>query len=136
MQPGTNFCIRVRSLAHAGWFPEYTITEDYALGMELKSRGYKVRRAAVRPVLWVASQVRGTICSAPQCPFICVTVPFQMCPTAPAPIQATYLMEYLAMGEAPDEIRNVSVAQHKSHPLSIPQSVMHVVSVFWLFFLT
>jgi cellulose synthase/poly-beta-1,6-N-acetylglucosamine synthase-like glycosyltransferase len=33
---GTNFCIRVRALAHCGWFPEYTITEDYALGMELK----------------------------------------------------------------------------------------------------
>jgi cellulose synthase/poly-beta-1,6-N-acetylglucosamine synthase-like glycosyltransferase len=40
---GTNFCLRVRALAHCGWFPEYTITEDYALGMELKSRGYKVR---------------------------------------------------------------------------------------------
>ncbi|KAL6758967.1 hypothetical protein V8C86DRAFT_3133901, partial [Haematococcus lacustris] len=38
---GTNFCIRARALSHCGWFPEYTITEDYALGMELKSRGYK-----------------------------------------------------------------------------------------------
>lgn len=44
-----------------GWFPEYTITEDYALSMELKSAGFKGR----------------------------------------------YLSEYLAVGEAPDEIRNV-----------------------------
>ncbi|GFH10434.1 uncharacterized protein HaLaN_05744, partial [Haematococcus lacustris] len=58
---GTNFCIRTRALAHCGWFPEYTITEDYALGMELKCHGY----------------------------------------------QATYLMLYLAVGEAPEEIRNV-----------------------------
>ncbi|KAJ9528567.1 hypothetical protein QJQ45_020457, partial [Haematococcus lacustris] len=58
---GTNFCIRARALAHCDWFPEYTITEDYALGMELKSRGYK----------------------------------------------ATYLNDYIAVGEAPEEIRNV-----------------------------
>lgn len=44
-----------------GWFPEYTITEDYALSMEFKSAGFKGR----------------------------------------------YLAEYLAVGEAPDEIRNV-----------------------------
>ncbi len=58
---GTNFCIRARALAHCGWFPDYTITEDYALGMELKTRGY----------------------------------------------HASYLMLYLAEGEAPEEIRNV-----------------------------
>ena len=44
-----------------GWFPEYTITEDYALSMELKAAGFKGR----------------------------------------------YLPEYLAVGEAPDEIRDV-----------------------------
>jgi hypothetical protein len=49
------------SQCHCGWFPDYTITEDYALGMELKTRGYR----------------------------------------------ATYLMLYLAEGEAPEEIRNV-----------------------------
>jgi cellulose synthase/poly-beta-1,6-N-acetylglucosamine synthase-like glycosyltransferase len=58
---GTNFCLRARSLAAVGWFPEYTITEDYALSMELKSAGFK----------------------------------------------GTYLNEYLAVGEAPDEVRNV-----------------------------
>ncbi len=26
---GTNFCIRARALCHCGWFPDYTITEDY-----------------------------------------------------------------------------------------------------------
>jgi cellulose synthase/poly-beta-1,6-N-acetylglucosamine synthase-like glycosyltransferase len=27
----------------AGWFPEYTITEDYALSMELKLAGFRGR---------------------------------------------------------------------------------------------
>jgi endoglucanase len=58
---GTNFCIRARCLAQVGWFPEYTITEDYALSMELKMEGVKGR----------------------------------------------YLSEYLAVGEAPTEVRNV-----------------------------
>lgn len=40
---GTNFCIRARALATVGWFPEYTITEDYALSMELKMAGLKGR---------------------------------------------------------------------------------------------
>jgi len=58
---GTNFCIRCCPLADCGWFPTYTITEDYALGMILKRKGYK----------------------------------------------AGYLNEYLAIGEAPEEIRNI-----------------------------
>ena len=53
--------LRTRALAHCGWFPEYTITEDFALGMELKKKGYR----------------------------------------------ATYLLAYLAEGEAPDEVRNI-----------------------------
>lgn len=39
---GTNFCLRVHPLADCGWFPDYSITEDYTLGMELKAKGYKV----------------------------------------------------------------------------------------------
>jgi hypothetical protein len=31
------------SAAQAGWFPEYTITEDYALSMELKLAGFRGR---------------------------------------------------------------------------------------------
>lgn len=58
---GTNFCLRSFPLADCGWFPTFTITEDYALGMLLKARGYK----------------------------------------------AGYLNEYLAIGEAPEEIRNI-----------------------------
>jgi hypothetical protein len=58
---GTNFCIRAAPLADCGWFPTYTITEDYALGIELKKRDYK----------------------------------------------AVYINEYLAVGEAPEEIRNI-----------------------------
>jgi cellulose synthase/poly-beta-1,6-N-acetylglucosamine synthase-like glycosyltransferase len=58
---GTNFCLRCFPLADCGWFPTFTITEDYALGMMLKAKGYK----------------------------------------------AGYLNEYLAIGEAPEEIRNI-----------------------------
>jgi cellulose synthase/poly-beta-1,6-N-acetylglucosamine synthase-like glycosyltransferase len=31
------------ALLQAGWFPEYTITEDYALSMELKLAGFRGR---------------------------------------------------------------------------------------------
>jgi endoglucanase len=58
---GTNFALRANALCHCGWFPTYTITEDYALGMELKRLGYT----------------------------------------------AVYLKEYLAYGEAPEEMRNI-----------------------------
>lgn len=40
---GTNFCLRVHPLAECGWFPDYSITEDYTLGMELKAKGFKAR---------------------------------------------------------------------------------------------
>jgi cellulose synthase/poly-beta-1,6-N-acetylglucosamine synthase-like glycosyltransferase len=58
---GTNFCLRCNALADCGWFPTFSITEDYTLGMMLKAKGYK----------------------------------------------AGYLNEYLAIGEAPEEIRNI-----------------------------
>ncbi|GBF97993.1 six-hairpin glycosidase [Raphidocelis subcapitata] len=58
---GTNFCLRCAPLADCGFFPSWTITEDYALGMILKAKHYK----------------------------------------------AGYLNEYLAIGEAPEEIRNI-----------------------------
>lgn len=58
---GTNFIIRSKSLAECGFFPNFTITEDYALGMLMKAKG----------------------------------------------MQAKYLNEYLAIGEAPEEIRNI-----------------------------
>ena len=35
---GTNFCLRCAPLADCGWFPSWTITEDYALGMILKAK--------------------------------------------------------------------------------------------------
>lgn len=57
---GTNFLLRSRAFCDAGWFPEWTLTEDFALGIELKRRGWQCR----------------------------------------------YVDEYLAVGEAPDEVRN------------------------------
>jgi cellulose synthase/poly-beta-1,6-N-acetylglucosamine synthase-like glycosyltransferase len=38
---GTNFAIRARALADVGWFPGFTITEDFALGLELASKRYR-----------------------------------------------------------------------------------------------
>ena len=57
---GTNFLIRSNAFEECGWSPEYTLTEDYALGMELTKRRWKCR----------------------------------------------YVEEYLAIGEAPEEVRN------------------------------
>lgn len=55
-------CLCDRSVAfqQAGWSPEYTLTEDYALGMELTKRNWYCR----------------------------------------------YVEEYLAIGEAPEQVRN------------------------------
>jgi cellulose synthase/poly-beta-1,6-N-acetylglucosamine synthase-like glycosyltransferase len=38
---GTNFLIRSSAFAQAGWFPTHTLTEDYALGMEMRRRGWR-----------------------------------------------------------------------------------------------
>lgn len=57
---GTNFLLRARAFSEAGFFPEWTLTEDFALGIELKRRGW----------------------------------------------QCSYVEEYLAVGEAPEEVRN------------------------------
>ena len=57
---GTNFLLRARAFVDAGLFPEWTLTEDFALGIELKRRGWLCR----------------------------------------------YVDEYLAVGEAPEEVRN------------------------------
>lgn len=58
--PGTNFLMRSVAFIEVGGSPTYTLTEDYALGMELKMYGWHCR----------------------------------------------YVQEYLAIGEAPDQIRN------------------------------
>jgi cellulose synthase/poly-beta-1,6-N-acetylglucosamine synthase-like glycosyltransferase len=60
MFAGTNFLTRSVAFEQAGWSPEYTLTEDYALGMELRKRKWKCR----------------------------------------------YVEEYLAVGEAPEQVRN------------------------------
>ncbi len=60
LRAGTNFLTRSCAFAAAGWSPTYTLTEDYALGMELKKRRWQCR----------------------------------------------YVNEYLAVGEAPEQVRN------------------------------
>jgi cellulose synthase/poly-beta-1,6-N-acetylglucosamine synthase-like glycosyltransferase len=49
-------------VAQAGWFPEYTITEDYALSMELKLAGFRGRYL---PEYLAVSAV--TRCRLPMC---------------------------------------------------------------------
>ncbi len=57
---GTNFLVRCKAVREAGWSPQYTMTEDFALGMEMKKAQWHCR----------------------------------------------YVQAYLAIGEAPDQIRN------------------------------
>ena len=57
---GTNFLVRATAFREAGFSPEYTLTEDFALGMEMKKRKWECR----------------------------------------------YVDEYLAVGEAPEQLRN------------------------------
>lgn len=40
---GTNFLVRSAALVDVGGSPEYTLTEDYALGMELKMEEWQCR---------------------------------------------------------------------------------------------
>ena len=60
MRTGTNFLVRAKAFMEAGGSPTYTLTEDFALGMEMAKWGWRCR----------------------------------------------YVQEYLAIGEAPTEIRN------------------------------
>ena len=60
LSAGTNFLVRCKAVREAGWSPQYTMTEDFALGMEMKKAQWHCR----------------------------------------------YVQAYLAIGEAPDQIRN------------------------------
>ncbi|KAF6266301.1 glycosyltransferase like family 2-domain-containing protein [Scenedesmus sp. NREL 46B-D3] len=40
---GTNFGLRCDALFKCNWFPSWSVTEDYTLGMNLKAKGYKAR---------------------------------------------------------------------------------------------
>ena len=47
---GTNMILRARALHEAGWFPQNSVTEDWALGMRFKKLGYRCRYVDVRPL--------------------------------------------------------------------------------------
>ena len=76
--PGTNFLVRANALLEVGGSPQYTLTEDYALGMELKKYGWHCR----------------------------------------------YVQEYLAIGEAPDQIRNCYQQRSRWCKVLFPQRTM------------
>lgn len=38
---GSNFLMRAKHCQEAGWFPTYTMCEDFALALELQARRYK-----------------------------------------------------------------------------------------------
>ena len=40
---GTNFLVRAQAIMEVGGSPGYTMTEDYALGMEMKKFGWHCR---------------------------------------------------------------------------------------------
>jgi len=79
---GTNFLIRSAAFREAGWSPEYTLTEDYALGMALKMNKWKCR----------------------------------------------YVEEYLAVGEAPEEVRNCFQQRSRWTKVSLVLGYIGVVS--------
>ena len=82
---GTNFLIRSNAFEECGWSPEYTLTEDYALGMELTKRRWKCR----------------------------------------------YVEEYLAIGEAPEEVRNCF--QQRSRWAKVNLTPPSRMRSFWVF---
>ena len=69
--------------AQAGWSPTYTLTEDFALGMELKKRNWSCR----------------------------------------------YVCDYLAIGEAPDQIRNCFQQRSRWTKVRLPpcSALLHVM---------
>ncbi len=76
---GTNFLIRSRAFQECGWSPEYTMTEDFALGMELKMRHWQVRTAGsaqsscdCRATCWVGCAALCAALSDPICASDCV----------------------------------------------------------------
>ena len=81
---GTNFLIRSSAFEECGWSPEYTLTEDYALGMELTKRKWRCR----------------------------------------------YVEEYLAIGEAPEEVRNCF--QQRSRWAKVRTSALNKSTVWFL----
>lgn len=70
--------MRANALLEVGGSPQYTLTEDYALGMELKKYGWHCR----------------------------------------------YVQEYLAIGEAPDQIRNCYQQRSRWCKVLVLQSAM------------
>ena len=83
---GTNVVMRAKAFMEVGCLPTYTLTEDYALGMELRMHGWQCRYLKVGPVA-------------------CATVQ-RVLGSRLRPMTASLVQEYLAVGEAPDDIRN------------------------------
>ncbi len=84
---GTNFLTRSVAFESAGWSPEYTLTEDYALGMELTKRKWLCR----------------------------------------------YVEEYLAIGEAPEQVRNCFQQRSRWCKVQMPADLCKLCSclVLW-----
>lgn len=72
--------IMVKNALQVGWSPTYTLTEDFALGMELKKNKWHCR----------------------------------------------YVNEYLAVGEAPDQIRNCFQQRSRWTKVQTLQATLHV----------
>ena len=77
---GTNFLVRAKAFVEVGMSPQYTMTEDFALGMELKKKKWHCR----------------------------------------------YVQAYLAVGEAPDQIRNCFQQRSRWTKVTLAKTQVHV----------
>jgi endoglucanase len=111
---GTNFVVRAAALKEVGGSPTYTLTEDFALGMALKMYGWHCRYVQVAKHAAVACL---------PLPKLCMLQVVRKTPWSRA-TTASVLQEYLAIGEAPDQIRNCY--QQRSRWCKV-RSICHIV---------
>lgn len=91
----------------AGWFPEWTLTEDFALGIELKKLNWQCR-CVVGRVVACRIRVHSRLCAWEKLAAQSRSArPILTCLFASPPVPPlSYVNEYLAIGEAPEEVRN------------------------------
>lgn len=58
---GTNFIVRSNALREVGGSPTFTLTEDFALGMNLKMFGWQCRYVQVRPSPIIQKTMKGVL---------------------------------------------------------------------------
>lgn len=123
--------MRSKAFMEVGGSPTYTLTEDFALGMELKKYEWQCRYVQVKPCailntidgfqivtschLSLLAPSKSLACAAsdvlrmPKMSRICCCQYVKCAATVnflPTLTSCAHAQEYLAVGEAPDQIRN------------------------------